>query len=431
MNRLATATAAGAVALGCLSAIGPNAATTNAVARPDSRAAPMQFKLWTEGPARNCGDSCRTWVSATGAITADTPSDFLAFARKHPLKGLTLALDSDGGSVLGALALGRAIRRLGMTTTVGRTVDLSSGEGGKQRARLMPRAYCESMCAFVLLAGTKRHVPAEGRVMVHQIWLGDRRDDPTAANYSAEDLVVVQRDIGRLAQYTVEMGGGIDLLEIALKIPPWEPMRRLSRDELQGMKVVTTDSTTAEVNSGSSISTVALANGMRAQVNGRGWAFANIDGSTVTRSHPLTIEGEDIGTFELNFACGHSPRDYTVTYSERRRAIEPGRAPATLIRVELALSGRSVPLQVVSSRPNSDTLETDSVAGGRLSAEFLNAFADPSGRSLTVNANSGETTTAIRLGNAGFASTLPKLIASCGSASPIRNTAHNEARQGG
>ena len=43
--------------------------------------------------------------------------------------------------------------------------------------------------------------------MVHQIWLGDRRDDPTAANYSAEDLVVVQRDIGRLAQYTVEMGG--------------------------------------------------------------------------------------------------------------------------------------------------------------------------------------------------------------------------------
>ena len=95
------------------------------------------------------------------------------------------------------------------------------------------------MCAFVLLAGVERHVPAEARVMVHQIWLGDRRDDPTAANYSAEDLVVVQRDIGRLAQYTVEMGGGIDLLEIALKIPPWEPMRLLSRDELRTMKVMT------------------------------------------------------------------------------------------------------------------------------------------------------------------------------------------------
>ena len=191
---------------------------------------------------RPAGTTAASWVSAAGAITADTPRDFEAFAKKHKLDGVTVALDSDGGSVLGALALGRAIRRLGMTTTVGKTVDLGRLRPGASAARqLTPQAYCESMCAFVLLAGVERRVPAEARVMVHQIWLGDRRDDPTAANYSAEDLVVVQRDIGRLAQYTVEMGGGIDLLEIALKIPPWEPMRLLSRDELRGMKIVTAD----------------------------------------------------------------------------------------------------------------------------------------------------------------------------------------------
>ena len=66
--------------------------------------------------------------------------------------------------------------------------------------------------------------------MVHQIWLGDRRDDPTAANYTAEDLVLVQRDIGRLAQYTVDMGGSIELLDLALRIPPWEPMHALTAD---------------------------------------------------------------------------------------------------------------------------------------------------------------------------------------------------------
>src|SRR4029079_10873702 len=115
--------------------------------------------------------------------------------------------------------------------------------------------YCESMCAFVLLAGVERHVPAEARVMVHQIWLGDRRDDPTAANYSAEDLVVVQRDIGRLAQYTVEMGGGIDMLEIALKIPPWEPMRLLTRDELRNMKVVTAAATDSVETSSAQVAT--------------------------------------------------------------------------------------------------------------------------------------------------------------------------------
>jgi hypothetical protein len=49
-------------------------------------------------------------------------------------------------------------------------------------------------------------------VLVHQIWLGDRREDALATSYSAEDLVVVQRDIGSIVQYTVEMGGDIELV---------------------------------------------------------------------------------------------------------------------------------------------------------------------------------------------------------------------------
>src|ERR1700712_4491255 len=160
------------------------ATSAQPVAAPDTRGQPMQFDVWTEGPVPACGDNCRTWVSASGAITSDTPRDFDAFIKKNKIDGLTIALDSDGGSVLGALALGRSIRKLGMTTTVGKTIDLNTADGGK-RAKLQPKAYCESMCAFVLLAGIERRVPAEARVMVHQIWLGGRRDDPTAGNYSA------------------------------------------------------------------------------------------------------------------------------------------------------------------------------------------------------------------------------------------------------
>ena len=203
--------------------------------------------------------------------------------------------------MLGALALGRAIRKLGMTTTVGKTIDLSAQPmAASSAAKLLPRAYCESMCAFVLLAGVERRVPAEARVMVHQIWLGDRRDDPTAANYSAEDLVVVQRDIGRLARYTVEMGGGVDLLEIALKIPPWEPMRhavarrtahhegddggRRSRDRTPERRPIRRRLRTAT----------------RAAVNGHGWAMVAVDGrAALGRSHPLTVEGDEIGTFDI------------------------------------------------------------------------------------------------------------------------------------
>jgi hypothetical protein len=408
------------------------ATSAQPVAAPDARSLPMQFDLWIEGPAQACGKDCRTWVSASGAITSDTARDFEAFAKKNNLGGATIALDSDGGSVLGALSLGRAIRKLGMTTTVGKTIDLSATDGGKKRAKLQARAYCESMCAFVLLAGVERRVPAEARVMVHQIWLGDRRDDPTAANYSAEDLVVVQRDIGRLARYTVEMGGGVDLLEIALKIPPWEPMRMLSRDELRTMKVMTAGDT-PEVSSGAATNSAALANGTRAAVNGQGWAMSTVEGRpTLGRNHPLTVEGDDVGAFELKFACGEPGRDYIVTYVEQRRGDESGRAPAVLSEVEISLAGKPVQLKVVASRLREGSSELSSIASGRISVDMLKAFADAGSRSMMVETASDDSVTAIRIGNAGISRVLPTLAAGC-TASPaaIRNSARNAMRQGG
>lgn len=268
--------------------------------------------------------------------------------------------------------------------------------------------------------------------MVHQIWLGDRRDDPTAANYSAEDLVVVQRDIGRLARYTVEMGGGVDLLEIALKIPPWEPMRMLPRDELKTMKVETAGDA-PEVNSGAATNSAALANGARAAVNGRGWALISVDGRpALDSSHPLTVEGDDVGTFELNFACGEPGRDYIVTYVEQRRSDETGRTPSALSEVKISIGGKPVGLKVVASRGRDKSPALNSIASGRISVEMLKAFADPSRRSLMVETSSDDAVTEIRIGNAEIARVLPTLAASCAATTPsIRNSARTAVRQGG
>jgi hypothetical protein len=71
--------------------------------------------------------------------------------------------------------------------------------------------------------------------------MGDRADDARAASYSAQDLMIVERDIGRLAKYTFDMGGAGDLLSLALSIPPWEDLHELSREELQLTNLVTTD----------------------------------------------------------------------------------------------------------------------------------------------------------------------------------------------
>lgn len=227
-----TRTFAMALACVCMLAGQPAAAR-------DDKPEPMRFEWRVEGPAEHCGTHCRTWISASGIITEESARAFEAFARSNNVRGHTLVLDSEGGSVLSALALGRAIRKYEMTTTVGRTTILPGK--GPARATVTHNASCESMCAFLLLAGTRRHVPSEARVLVHQIWLGAKSKRAREAGYTAEELQLVQRDIGRLVRYTAEMGGSMELIETALRVPPWEPMHRLTVEELRRMRITTLD----------------------------------------------------------------------------------------------------------------------------------------------------------------------------------------------
>jgi hypothetical protein len=199
----------------------------------ESETASMRFEWRSEGPAELCGKMCRTWISAVGPVTEKTPRDFAAFAAERDVHGVVMVLDSEGGSVVDTQQLGRALRRLDITTTVGKTS--TAGTGARSRASISPSASCESMCAFVLLGGSHRYVPPEARVLVHQIWLAKKRERAEAASYGADELVLVERDIGSLARYTIEMGGDIELLEVALRVPPWEPLYRLSRDEIRRM----------------------------------------------------------------------------------------------------------------------------------------------------------------------------------------------------
>ncbi len=54
--------------------------------------------------------------------------------------------------------------------------------------------------------------------MVHSIWPRQRREDAMAATYNAQDFVGLQRELGMLAKYVVEMGGDIELFEISMRI---------------------------------------------------------------------------------------------------------------------------------------------------------------------------------------------------------------------
>ena len=199
----------------------------------EERKMPMRFS-WVA-----CQPNCRGWVSAVGIVTADTPQDFEEFARGRQLGGATIVLDSSGGSVNDSITLGRRWRNLGALTTVGISAQTRTAQG--DRASVAPEAYCESMCVFLLLSGKTRYVPEAAHVRVHQIWMGDRADDAKAASYTAQDLMIVERDIGRLAKFTFDMGGAGDLLSLSLSVPPWEDLHELSRAELRLTNLVTTD----------------------------------------------------------------------------------------------------------------------------------------------------------------------------------------------
>jgi hypothetical protein len=199
----------------------------------EERKQPMQFK-WVA-----CQPDCWGWVSAVGIVTAESPKAFDDFARGRQLNGATVVLDSSGGSVNDSITIGRRFRSLGVMTTVGVTVRTQSEQG--ERVSVAPEAYCESMCVFLLLSGKTRYVSPSSHIRVHQIWMGDRAEDARAASYTAQDLMIVERDIGRLAKYTFDMGGTGDLLSLALSVPPWEDLHELSRSELRLTNLVTTD----------------------------------------------------------------------------------------------------------------------------------------------------------------------------------------------
>jgi hypothetical protein len=217
----------------CIALLGMPGRYSHAGPALEERKLPMTFS-WVA-----CQPDCGGWVSAVGIVTADTPRDFDEFSRGRQLAGTTIVLDSCGGSLNDSIALGRRWRNLGVVTTVGVRVQTSTVQNSP--VNMASEAYCESMCVFLLLSGSTRHVPKSAHVRVHQIWLGDRANNAKAATYSADDLMIVERDIGRLAKYTFDMGGAGDLLSLSLNVPPWEDLHELSREELQCTNLVTTD----------------------------------------------------------------------------------------------------------------------------------------------------------------------------------------------
>jgi hypothetical protein len=398
---------------------GPAGATPPSRIVPPEQPPTMQFERVREGG--DCRDRCRVWIAASGRISESSAAEFEAFVHGLDVRGATVALESGGGVVDGGLALGRAFRRLGLMTTVGRIVRLPPGPNGERRAALSPRATCASMCVFALLGGVRRHVPDEARVLVHQIWPGRQRDDAVAATYSAGNMMRIQRELGVIARYTAEMGADIELFELAMRIPPWEALRPLSGEELRRMRVHNADvARSVSTGAAPAAATPAAPAPPRGEsvafagttMDPRGWAVTRQDGrSTLVRRHPLTVEGQEIGRFEVSLTCGRTPEVYQVLYTEMR--LQDGAGTDRLAGVRMTMERDVVMLKIESSAA-AGRREVVSTARGVLAAPPARSLAESDEPGFMVETiTAGKQRTAIRIGPAGLADGFRELQASC------------------
>ncbi|NKK72237.1 hypothetical protein GFM13_17990 [Rhizobium leguminosarum bv. viciae] len=142
-----------------------NAATDTSGSLPKTQ--PMDFLLMSNG---NCQEECTQWISADGDITPDTPARLKAVLTTLGERKLPIVLQSNGGDMDAAFAMGRMIRAAGLETSVGRTqlpncpkldprCETSIAKSGPTEGEVFAgRAYCLSSCTLVLMSGTPRIV---------------------------------------------------------------------------------------------------------------------------------------------------------------------------------------------------------------------------------------------------------------------------------
>ena len=140
---------------------------------------PMKV-LRVKASVPGCEPTCREWISAEGMIDENTLAQFKKVLKELGSRKLPVLIDSGGGIVDEALAIGRLIRAKGLDIAVTKTTFApcagSDGHCNTSKSHSVmlgrPRAYlarCASSCAFILAGGVHRYVGPTAFVGIHQL----------------------------------------------------------------------------------------------------------------------------------------------------------------------------------------------------------------------------------------------------------------------
>jgi hypothetical protein len=182
--------------------------------QPDGATAkPMTFDLVGGGK-----------LMATGTITPGSSESFATEVGRHSEYIKTVVLNSPGGSVNDALAMGRLIRERRFATEV---------EPGK---------FCVSSCPLVFVGGVDRRAGDRATIGVHQV-----AAIRSAANGSPRDEMSLAQNISaRCQRYLGDMGVSLQVWVHAMETPH-DRLFVFKTDELKSLNIVTAAPASAPV----------------------------------------------------------------------------------------------------------------------------------------------------------------------------------------
>jgi hypothetical protein len=158
-------------------------------------------------------------LMATGTITPGISEAFAAEVGKRSDYIKTVVLNSPGGSVTDALAMGRLIREKKFATEV---------EAGK---------YCASSCPLVFAGGVERRAGDKAAIGVHQV-----AAISSAGAAPRDEMDVAQRISARCQRYLGDMGISLQVWVHAMETPH-DKLFIFKPDELKSLNIVTTGAT--------------------------------------------------------------------------------------------------------------------------------------------------------------------------------------------
>jgi hypothetical protein len=226
---------------------------------------PMHIALVrAQGPG--CDPNCPTWIAADGKIVPGTAEKLRQMIQSLAGRRLPILVNSPGGFVADAMAMGRLIRRSGLSVAVADTSLAVCQPAGKscedQRAATSFRAICASACSLVLAGGVRRYVSNSSFVGVHELMtlhtvthtvrryqilyqiIGGRKQEVSrrlVSEQSSSHSTVSEagEDLERsAADYFAEMGVGEPVVRLTA-LTPSTSIRRLTIGELRDSRLAT------------------------------------------------------------------------------------------------------------------------------------------------------------------------------------------------